>query len=369
MASKKKPSDRSTAIHGPKPKYMMLGKSKFVHVVRTEAWDRKNSQCQHTRKMMVAGKIDYKGKGLSVEAALALDSCPACCTHETIAANQTPEQKREARKAARDEVLDRARGEAKQRKAEDAAVKKARKEADKAVLNRKASMTKSGPRSTASRAEGDPTQAKAKALADYAVECGWSSDIGKDDDTGHTVVRAVNGDAVIEAWFIDGKYDINRHAEIRVGSWTGKLRGAHAARRQMKGDDPVHPNPGKGRTGPRKKAAEDDVPEDESPVDAMRRVPFSLDDDALVIIDAVKGNRIRWRNGLSNVVEEAWLPASADGKKRSKIAVIEHPKTGRRMLNFLEVTSISADASGHAYEVYGPERTVYLDRIIRVVEG
>jgi hypothetical protein len=354
MPAKKKPG----ATAGPKPKFTLLGKSKFVHTVRTKAWDLKHSECQQVRKHTVAETVNYK-KTLSAEAALALDSCPQCCTHEVIGVNQTPEQKREARKAARDDVLERARGEKKGKG------KKAIKEGgDKPSKPKKASMTKSGPRSTASRAEGDPTTIKAKLLADYAVECGWSSDIGTDDDTGHTVVVATKGDATINAWFIDGKYDINRHAEIVVGSWTGKLRGAHACRRQMSGENPVHPDPGKGRSGPRKRRDEDDVQEDESPVDAMRRLPFSLDDPDIEIIDKVKGQIIRWRNGQSNVIEEAWLPSVVKPKKakREVLTITTHPKTERRMLTFLTVASVNEHG-----EQYGPERSVYIDKIVRVV--
>lgn len=354
----------------PKPKFMTLGKSKFVHTVRTEAYDRKNSECQQVRKYMVAGKIDYKAKGLSPEAALALDGCETCAT-KLVAESLIPAADKKAKRAeVRDEVLARAKGATKK----TAKIKAAQEvtKGDKERKPKKPSMTKSGPRSTASRADGDPTTAKAKMLADFGAEHGWSTTISEDKETGHTVVTAVGGDdEVITAWFIDGKYDINRHAETRVGSWVGKLRGAHACRRQMAGEgrDRVHPEPGKGRSGPRKKADEPDVPEDESPEDARKRVPFSIDDEPLVIIDAIKGRTIKWRNSTSGGIEEAQLPASSVGKvvgKKKKgrdlIQITEHPKTGKRMVNFLVV-----DGTGEHGEVYGVERTVLLERIVRVV--
>lgn len=349
----------------PKAKFVMLGKSKFVHVVHTAAYDRKNSECPQVRKYMVAGKIDYKDKGISPEAALSLDECDRCVTHKVAQSLIPAASKREAAKEARDEVMDRAKGGKKKTKAKVKSTPKA----GGPQKERKPSMTKSGPRSVASRADGDPAQAKAKQLIEFAEEHGWSAKLSKDDVTGHWVVTAKRGDEVITAWYIDGKYDINRHAETRVGSWVGKLRGAHACRRQMAGEgrDRVHPEPGKGRTGPRAKSKAEDVPpEDESPEDAARRVPFLLDDDEGEILDALLGKVIRWRNGVSGSVEEATVPferrPNRKSAKRDVVSISEHPKTHRRILAFLEVAGVTEDG-----EVYGPERSVALDKIVRVI--
>lgn len=347
------------------PKFMMLGKSKYVHAVRTKAQDlgsKNGSQCQMVRKAQVAGTIP-KGKGLSPEAASALDPCPNCETDVAIQAalksSQTPEDRRAEAKAKADEVRDRASGK-KPRKAAKVAKPKAEK-ASKAP--RQPSMTKSGPRSVVSGVE-DAAKAKAELLMTFGDEHGWSSSLDKDKDSGHWVVTSKRGNEVIHTFYIDGKYDVGRHAEIVVGSWSAKLRGAHAVRRQMamEGRDKPHPEPGKGRGGPRKKDDEDAVPEHESPEDARKRVPFNMDDPASEIIEAIKGKTIRWRNGVSNTIDEAWLPADSHGKKRDKIRVYDHPKTpGRRMVEFLTVVAVNEDG-----ELYGPERTVALDKIVRV---
>ena len=358
-AKKKDATPKADVMKGPKPKFVMIGKSKFVHVYRTEAWDRKHSQCQMVRKAMVAGKIDYKAKGISPEAASALDGCEVCATPLVIKAMESPEDRKAKAKDARDEVIERASGKPKKKGKNVVSSRKDVAKREVAKKSKKASMTKSGPRSTASKADGDPTLVKAQLLADFAKEHGWKASIEEDTDTGHTVVIAVNGNQEIFAWYIDGKYDVARHAEIRVGSWTGKLRGAHACRRQIAGEgrDKPHPEPGKGRSGPRKSNTEDDVPDDESPEDAHRRVPFLLDEDEAAIIDAVEGKTIRWRNGVNNTVQSARIPA-----KSKRTAITEHPKTGRRMLDFIEVVE-----DDHGVEVLGGERTVYLDKIIRVV--
>jgi hypothetical protein len=354
----------------PKPRFVVLGKSKFVHVVHTELYDKKHSGCQQVRKMTVAGKVP--AGGMSPEAASALDPCPNCDAAEVIASLMPVEDKRAAAKAKTKETLDKIRDEsltaaqrkAKQKKAAKSKPSKPTKAKSTEDKPKKASMTKSGPRSTVSGVE-DAAKAKAELLAEFGEQHGWSSVLEKDKDTGHWVLtsKKAGQPGEIKTYFIDGKYDVGRHAEIVVGAWSGKLRGAHAVRRQMsmEGRDRPHPEPGKGRSGPRatkSKDVEEDVPEDESPEDARKRVPFLLDDDAAEVIEAIAGKTIRWRNGLTNGVIEARVPSKS---KRTKIDV--HPKTGKRMLDFIEVVEV--DASGR--EVLGPERTVYLDKIVRVI--
>lgn len=353
-----------------KPRFMTLGSSKFVHVVRPKKMDLKvgagGSECQQVRKFQVAGKIKPSDKGVSAEAALSMDGCERCGTHVVAERFVDPEVKKAKRKDDRDDVLDRAKtgrakGEAPKGKSKSGPKKGKAVGGEFPVVK---SKPKSGPTKTKAgvRSTGSDTEGKANALRDFAVEAGWKVEY-KDGDPGLLLVAA-KGDATINCWFIDGKYDIGRHAYIEVGSWKGTLRGAHACRRQMAGDSPVHPNPGKGRSGPRKgKTVE--VPEDESPEDAARRVPFSLDAPEVEVIDAIKGKVIHWRNSTSGLIEEGWLPAAVHSKGKDKsralIAITTHPKTERRMVTFMVVDSVNEHG-----EVYGPERTVYLDKIVKV---
>lgn len=355
----------------PKEKFITIGKGKVVHVVRTKAADLKEgvdgSQCPTVRKAWVAGNIKPSVKGISPEAAMALDECSRCHTHDVAKAvslmNESPEEKRAKAKEKRDEVLERAKGGKPKPKAKDKPVKaskdKGKDKAEKTPKEPKApSMTKSGPRSTGS-GETD----KANQLVEFAKAHGWKTTLEKDGQ--HWRVTAVRGQETINVWYIDGKYDVARHAEVVVGNWSGKLRGAHQARRQManEGRDRPHPEPGKGRSGPRKKNAEDEaIPADESPEDARRRVPFALDDDESVIIDAIKGKTIRWRNSTTKQIEEATLPDKANGKKRPVIKISDHPKGHTRILEFLSVEGMSEHGP-----LYGPQRFVALDKITRVV--
>lgn len=353
----------------PKEKFIMIGKGKVVHVVRTKAADLKTggdgSQCPAVRKAWVAGSIKPSAKGVSPEAAQSLDECGRCHTHDVARAvalmNESPAEKRAKAVEKRDDVMARAKGAKPKPKPKDKPVKAAKAKAEKAPKEPKEpkapSMTKSGPRST-----GSGEMDKANQLVAFAKEHGWKTTLEKDGQ--HWRVTAVRGAETINVWYIDGKYDVARHAEVVVGSWSGKLRGAHQARRQManEGRDRPHPEPGKGRSGPRKKTDDEPVPADESPEDARRRVPFALDDDAVAIIDAIKGKTIRWRNSTAKTVEEATLPDKANGRKREVISITEHPKNKTRILNFLSVVSMSEDGP-----VYGPERFVALDKITRVI--
>lgn len=360
-------------------KYTTIGAGKVVHVITTKVADTKaasdtpGSQCPAVRKAWIADKLKGTTKGLSPEAASALDGCSRCGTtaiaEAEVKANEPADVKRAKAEAERDDLLDRAktgRAKGEPTKAEVKAAKKPVKtkpepksKGDKPKKDKAPSMTKSGPRSIGSG------EAKVAALVEFAIEAGWKAKHEKDGD--HTKVVATRGDELINVWFIDGKYDIARHAEIVVGSWVGKLRGAHAARRQMsaEGRDRPHPSPGTGRSKMSKGKSggdEPDAPSDESPEDARKRVPFSLDDDEGTIIEAIKGKMIKWRNTTSGAVEEAWLPDKARGKKSSLIAVKDHPKSGRRILEFLTVISVTGEGAS-----YGPQRFVYLDKIIRVV--
>lgn len=339
---------------GPKPKFMHLGRGKYVHVVRTVKWDLANSQCQQVRKGQVAGK--FKGKGLSPEAALDLDAgCTDCATNlvakQVIQAAMKPEDRKSRADDRRNEVLQRAANS--KREAKEA---KVMKKAVKAATPKKApSMTKAGIRSVASAKDGDPSKTKAQLLADHGEQHGWKTSV-EPDGKGWMVV-AVRGEETIRAPFIDGKFDETRYGTLTVGDWTGKLRAAHACRRQMsmEGRDRPFPEPGKGRTGTRVKKADVDVPEDESPEDAARRVPFSVDDEDVVIIDHLRNKTIKWRNGKTGVLHEAWFPPKNGHVK------IEANKDGKRYVVFDEVIEITSQGT-----TYGKTYNVYLHKILKV---
>ena len=350
-----------------KYKFIVLGKSKFVHAVRTKAQDLKQggtgSQCQTVRKYWVADKIDTKHKGMSPEAASALDPCPNCDTAGVLASLVTPEQKRAKAKEKADDLIDRIRDENKPKG------KKGKPKKSPTGPDRSTRRSGGGSKrlKVSSGTTGDSTREKAEALAAFGKEHGWGTDVI--DANPGLMVRAVKGGEDIKCYFIDGKYDAGRPASVSVGSWTGKLRGVHGCRKQMAGEgrDRPHAEPGKGRSAPRKKVKQDDAHE-ESPEDAKAKVPFDVEsDDDPTVMAALLGKQIRWRNGVSGSIDEALLPGKAKGKKRDVVTITTHPKTGRRMVTFLTVLSAGKDDEGEYREQYGPERSVYLDKITKVV--
>lgn len=359
-------------------KFTVIGKGKYVHAVLTKAHDLKKSECQALRKAVVADRIDYrKGKFLSPEAASALPMCTDCHVPELVAAYvDTPTKKREQRKQTSKETLERiaagSQDKPKRKKTgadygamlDNKTLSKKEKDRRQSIKDGKpvkVSPTKSGPRSIASGKDKSASMNKAEQLAEFGKQHGWRSTFDTDED-GRVTVIAVKDDMTIRAPFIDGKFDEVRWGSIEVGSWSGRLRAAHYTRRQMSMDNPPYPRPGEGRSGPRtSRKAEDDPPADESPEDARKRVPFSMDDDDLVILHALQGTTIRWRNKIGNTVEEAKLPAEPGKGKRPAIAIKHHPKSNKPMVTFFEVVE-----DGSEGEVFGPERTVALDRILRV---
>lgn len=350
----------------PKPKFMLLGKSKFVHVVHTEAYDRKNSECMTVRKYMVAEKIDYKGKGMSASAAAALDPCPNCDTAGVIKAQESPEERKARAADAKAETM---------AKIKDSTATKAQRnkgKPKKAPTGSDRSTRRTGGGSKRLKVSagngGDLTREKAEALAAFGVEHGWDADVREVKGEHGLLMRATKGEELIQCWFVDGKYDTARHATLTVGSWTGKLRGVHGCRKQMAGEgrERPHPSPGQGRARKTAQASKREKVTDDSPIDAKHRLPFKMDDDEEKVLAAVLGKRIKWRNSISGGIEEAWMPKKAEGKNRTKVSITTHPKTGKRMISFLTVLSVSSDEDG-VREQYGPERSVYLDKITKVV--
>ena len=341
----------------PKAKFVTSGAGK-VHVITTRANDLKTSKCATVKSNWTQGK--YKGvRGISAEAALDLDHCKKCdvtgWANLIIEDAKTPAQRRAERADVRDDTMARAKGKkpakgksmyGRQLDSKTTSKKKPQDRKPKAP-----GKTKSGLRSVGNM------DSKVKALAVFAEENGWSADIGADDATGHTVVTAKSGNMVIDVFFIDGKYDVGRHATITVDGWSGTLRGAHAARRQMDktldARDRPHPEPGRGRKA---RTKSEDPPEDESPEDAAKRVPWSSDDTDDEIIEAIRGHVIRWRNSVSNKVCEAEVPG-----KSKNLRITVHPKDERRIVHFHEVVYDEKKIAG-----LGGERSVYLDKIIAV---
>jgi len=292
-----------------------------------------------------ARKGTWKGRrGISAEAALALDPCDKCQTHERARAILGHDRDAAADQAAatRDKIA------GKKRKSDLASGRRGRK------------STGGGSKRKVSKAERG---SKAQALKDYAEEHDWSVTIEELDGT-EIKLEAIKGDLTIECYFIDGNYNRDRFSYVIKGSWKGRLRGVHGCRKQMAGENPPHPEPGKGKSARSPKArtsldTESDVDDDDDDDDDSRGVPWLKDDEEAVIIEAVRGHVIYWRNAkwsASGKLLSAEVPPNG---KRTR--VYEHPRNGRRILQFDEVVY---DDNRRAE--LGGQRDVALERIVRI---
>ena len=227
-------------------------------------------------------------------------------------------------------------------------VKKTAKSAPKKTTEVR--MTQAGPRSV-----GGDSEDKAKQLLEFAKEHGWKGKVNL-TGTNQASIRVTKGNETIVVNFIDGKYDVSNQATIVVGDWTGVLRGAHRARKQMslEGKDRPYPTPGKGG---RKRSPKADADSGEESDDIERVVPWSADSKDEDIIEAIKGKVIEWRNRTSGAIDRAEV---AD--KGGNVKIEPHPREPlARMVSFAQVLY---DDKGRAE--LGGERVVRIDRIINV---
>lgn len=103
-----------------------------------------------------------------------------------------------------------------------------------------------------------------------------------------------------------------------------------------------------------KKAARTETVDDDQ---ARSGLPFNVEeDDASTIIEALVGRTITWRRTIDAKLDSAKVPQRARNCR-----VAEHPKSGRLMISFYE-----SQGSGDRGELLGGERTVFIDKIIRV---
>lgn len=317
----------------------MTTKTGRVHVVTTPGSDRKGSNCPVVKKnhsMPVATGGWGKRKGISPEAALEMLDCAKCRTHDValqmIESSKTPAQKRADAKAKSDATMDKlaltSKG-IKRVKAKKAAEPKQRR----------------GPKG------GDPTakmKANVEEHAKLAEEHGWTAKAWESGTNEWTCEATRNGET-LKLIYRDGRTVWSR---VVLGSGVEvRLRNSSNWRKHAMGESKIKPTyTPRGSAG--KKAAKSEVIDDKAP----RKLPFSLEDDPDTIIESLLTRRITWRNTISKQLETAIVPQRS---RNCRITV--HPKSGRMMLSFF-----ASQGEGKDGEMLGGERTVYLDKILKV---
>lgn len=307
----------------------MSTKTGKVHVVSTKARDEKESKCPVVKKGHVEGTWGRK-KGVSPDAALAMDECIKCATHHVAKAmTETPERKQAARKEQTKETIRKLGNQ------------------DKKVAALDKQPKRRGPK--VSRPE--TMKEKCQEHAELAKQNGWRATV---EQTGNNewTCTATKGQETLKLVYQDGRTIWSR---VTLASGVEvRLRNSANWRKHAMGQSKIKSDyTPRGRAGSKaatKRAVIDD--------DAPRKLPFNLEDDDDNIISALGGRQITWRLSMARTLDSAVIP-----KRSRNVRITAHPKSGRRMISFHELHAPETEERG---EQLGPERTVYLDKILRV---
>lgn len=305
----------------------MSTKTGKVHVVQTKTKDVKESKCPVVKKGHDEGAWGRK-KGVSPDAALSMDECSRCATHTvakmTMESSKTPEQKKAERKEQTKDTI---------RKLGKATKEKASKE-----------PKRRGPK----QSKPETMKEKAEEHAKFAEQNGWRANAGQ-TATNEWTVTATKGKETLKIIWQDGRTIWSR--VVLANGVEVKLRNSANWRKHAAGQSKIKSDYQPRERGG-KKALKQQVIDDDAP----RKLPFNIDDDDDDIIKALGGRQITWRLSLSRALDSASVP-----RRSRNVRITQHPKSGRKMISFHEF-----HGDGEHGELLGPERTVYLDKILKV---
>lgn len=325
----------------PNMRFMPTSTGK-VHVVQTKTLDKKYSKCTTVIKGHDEGKWGRK-QGVTPQAAIDMDECAKCQTHDAarnyIVVNMTPEEKREEAKRKKEETL---------AKMSDRKGKRGHstpKGKDRSTRPSGGGMKRRGPR----QSKPETMMDKAKEHVELAKANGWEASLEETASNEVTVTATRDGETLRIIWQ-DGRTVFSR-VTLKSGVEV-KLRNSANWCRHAEGKSKIKSNyTPRGKTG-KKAARQEDIDDD-----APRKLPFKPEDDNDVIVESLLGKRITWRNGISGSLDTAVMPTKARNVRMST-----HPKSHRKLISFHE------SQGWHKVhgEMLGGERTVYVDKILKV---
>jgi hypothetical protein len=311
----------------------MPTKTGRVHIVTTPGADRKNSKCPVVKNGHGAGGWGRKA-GVSPEAALACLDCIKCDSHAvaqaTIEASKTPAQKRAEAKEKSDATRMRL--------------------TSKGIKQAKPKRQPKAPAARRTRAGVDQMDAmveKATMHLELAKDNGWKGSLFKEPT--QVKVEVTKSNDLLRLIYADGKII---HSRVTTNGTEIKLRNSANWIRVAKGEMKPKGNPVSRRSG-KKQAKEEAEVIDKRGGD--RKLPFIIDQDDDVIIKALAGLMITWRNTISGNLESARVPV-----RSRNVRISVHPKSGDKMISFHEL-----QGTGEHGELLGGERNVLIKRILR----
>lgn len=304
-----------------------------VHVVSTKTADVKDSKCSIVKKGHEEGKWGRK-KGVSADAALSMDACVKCNTHEVAKVvksdSMTPAEKRAAAKEKSDETIMKLGNDKPKKQAKGNKEPKRR-----------------GPK----QSKPETMKEKAEEHAKFAEQNGWRSSVEETASNELTVTATKNKETLKIIWQ-DGRTIWSR---VTLASGVEvKLRNSANWRKHAAGESKIKSDYQPRTREGSKKALKSQVIDDDAP----RKLPFKIDDEDDDIIKSLNGRTITWRLTMTRALDSATVP-----ERSRNVRIATHPKSGRKMISFHELHSKETKERD---EVLGPERTVYLDKILKV---
>lgn len=213
------------------------------------------------------------------------------------------------------------------------------------------------------------TTLKAKEHANIAGEHGWSVQVTANERRGLTVI-ASKGDEICVLAYRENGILWNDEIRFKVPGRSVPMHNSGTWRRQVslpEGQRPISARPKRFGRKPklngieRSESANSEPTEDEIDGDVIplnvASLPFSKDDDDLIIVDAIKGMELFWRNNMMQKVVSARVPSKA---RMIRFGVTGREPNQRRCVSFPE-SEMSKDG-----EIYGAERTVAIESMLRV---
>lgn len=212
------------------------------------------------------------------------------------------------------------------------------------------------------------TTQKAKEHAELAQEHGWSVSVTANTRRGLTVV-ASRGDEVCVLAYRENGILWNDEIVFKVPGRVVPMHNSGTWRRQVSLPEGKRPIPARPKRFGKKAAtkvavgpnvatesSEDGEVSEEETIPLNRSsLPFNHDDEDLVIIEHIKGKTLYWRNNMLSKVVSAQVPASG--------RMIRFGHTGRAQRRYVSFPESAMTSDG---EVYGPERCVAVEDMLRV---
>lgn len=213
----------------------------------------------------------------------------------------------------------------------------------------------------------DRTVTKASEHAELAREHGWDVIVQTNDKGGLTVTARKRDETLVLAYRPGGYLDNPLIVAIFPGR-TVPLHNSGTWRRQVslpEGKRPINARPKRNGVpkpvNPVVSIDSGDIngfavadPAEAIPI-SRPSLPFPHDAPDEEIIDCIKGKTLFWRNNMAVKVVSVDLP----GKPR--LFRFGVTRTGRRFVSFPELVGVDKDG-----EVYGPERSVAIEDMLRV---